>query len=125
MSDVPGFFDAFKKDAVMAYYEVPQEVPEPKARESQPKISFTHRDWEVLNFLLSVNPGQMTDLELSNSTIGKALGMTNGQASARVKRLVQLGLIQVFYQHWSETGKSNRRIIHVLRVPDEPLEVQK
>lgn len=81
---------------------------------------FTNRDADTLEAILESTdePGHGTTV--SNRLLGKLLGISPGAAAARVKRLVEMGLIQVAYDASIETGRVNRRTIWVYKVPTRP-----
>lgn len=82
--------------------------------------SFTVKDWEMLRLIAAHNEGG--DYEPSNSELGGGLGVANGAVSARVKRLVKMGLLVVEHFNATDTGKNNRRTMVVQSIPPKPWE---
>lgn len=123
MADIPGFFDQFQPPAEPPPPVLAASVSKVK-RESFPKaqvrgpihssrLSFTFRDWEFLSYLAE-SPSA------SNGALADEFGTTLSAASLRVKRLAKMGLIEVAYESWQDTGKVNKRTVKVLHTPDKP-----
>lgn len=123
MSNIPGFFDQFQPPAEPPPPVLAASVSKGK-RESSPKaqvrgpihsrqLSFTFRDWEFLSYLAEFSSA-------SNGDLAKVFGTTLSAASLRVKRLAKMGLIEVAYESWQDTGKVNKRTVKVLHTPDKP-----
>lgn len=107
--DLPSFFSSF----IQKKADDPESVVQPPPVHKGP--SFTIRDWEMLTLL-----EHMDDPEPSNGRIGKVLGMTNGAVSARIKRLSEMGLLQVQHFNATDTGVNNRRVLRIRAVPPKP-----
>lgn len=112
MTDIPGFFSQFEPLA-----EPPPPVLAPKVSKGvytgKRRPAFTFRDWEFLDYLCE-HPGA------SNGDLAKLFGTTLSAASLRIKRLAKMGLIEVAYESWQDTGKVNKRTVKVLHTPDKP-----
>lgn len=121
MDDLPGFLGSFNVVKQESPGQATQDsfsasAPPPKGK------AFTARDHEVVQAILKSAKfsHQMTDIEVSNATLGKTLGMTNGAVSARIKRLGQFGILHVVHFNATDTGENNRRVIHVVKQPPSP-----
>lgn len=115
MTQIPSFLSNFHLENE-SIPDAPPSTPPSKGK------AFTSRDHQVVQAILSHAKWahQLTDIEVSNSVLGKALGMTNGAVSARIKRLAQLGILNVVHLNATDTGENNRRIIHVVKAPPAP-----
>lgn len=97
----------------------------PKSTSKKP-VHYTKRDHQTVYVILS-SPvplsGNDPELgiprfyEISNSRIGKALGLTTGAAAARVARLAHMKVIKPHYEMAAETGRVNRRVIELVQLP--------
>jgi len=96
-----------------------------RAPEKPPRqMQFTQRDNEALQIILLHPVQEGSDdkvyCEITNSKLASEMGMTAGSAAARVARLVKMGVLKAWYSISVETGKVNRRVLEVLRVPPAP-----
>lgn len=120
MSNLPGFFEQFQSTA--------PEPPQPdleknsyndkhksSSEHSARRKSFTLRDWEFLDFLCE-HP------HASNGDLSKLFETGLAAASARIKRLAEMGLLKVAYEHSEDTGTVNKRDVTVIHVPPKPWE---
>lgn len=103
--------------------QVKQVTKEPPPKPS--KIAYTPRDHECFQIILAhpvVGHPELDDhyCEVSNSVLGKIMGMTAGAAAARVSRLIKMGVVKPWYDMAVETGKVNRRVLEVVQYPPTP-----
>ncbi len=123
MADIPGFFDQFAPppeppppvldSGVSKGFPIPSgKSPESPAQRPR-RVAFTVKDWQFLAYLTEFP-------EASNGQLAKVHGTTLSAASLRVKRLAKMGLIEVAYESWQDTGKVNRRTVDVKHVPEKP-----
>lgn len=116
MSDLPNFFDKFKEPEV----EPPQPVLDQTYAINLDKPSsvrtstFTVRDWEFVAHIAIMGSYS------TNGELAKHFGIGRAAASSRIKRLVEMGLLSVSYEHADETGNVNRRTIVVNELPERP-----
>lgn len=128
MPEIPGFFQQFEGVrfkqpptnpigyAVVSPQPVLAEYSESKLDKpsSERTRSFTLKDWEFVAHIATAGSSA------TNGELAKHFGIGRPAASSRIKRLVEMGLLSVEYEHADETGKVNRRTICVVELPERP-----
>lgn len=120
MSEIPSFFRQFQPppeppgpDLAKTKSIRNSSKPESPAQGARrPRLTFSLRDWEFLDYLCE-HPNA------SNGDLAKLFGTTLSAASLRIKRLAKMKLIDVTYETWQDGGV-NRRTVNVVHVPQKP-----